>query len=156
MKQKIGAVSRAVGISTKTIRFYESVGLVEASERTSSLWGSGGQRLFDESDIDRLRFVKEARQLDFSIEEIRQLLEYFESGPSCGCGSRALLNELVEKKLDEIAQGIEQLEALRCRLQELHLRTQRLEGKGPKELLGKSKPTVSDAVLGRVGNDDEA
>ena len=46
VRNKIGAVSRALGLSVKTIRYYESVGLVEAPQRTAGSWHSIGQRIY--------------------------------------------------------------------------------------------------------------
>lgn len=66
---QIGEVAEAVGLSLRTIRYYEEVGLVTPSGRSS-----GGFRLYTDDDVDRLRLVKEMKPLDFSIDEIRDLL----------------------------------------------------------------------------------
>ncbi|MBL1385190.1 MAG: MerR family transcriptional regulator [Colwellia sp.] len=155
MKQKIGAVARLIGISPKTIRYYESEGLVSASQRTESSWASKGQRLFNDSDIDRLRFVKEARSLAFSIDEIRELLKHYESGPPCGCGSRNLLGKFIENKQKEVERSITELTVLKKQLAELGTRTEKLSNKGPDELLGETTPPVSDAILSRIKSKKE-
>jgi DNA-binding transcriptional MerR regulator len=67
---QIGEVAEAVGLSLRTIRHYEEVGLVPPSGRTS-----GGFRLYTEEDIDRLRLVKHMKPLDFSLDQMRELLE---------------------------------------------------------------------------------
>ncbi|MGH8467489.1 MAG: MerR family transcriptional regulator [Gammaproteobacteria bacterium] len=149
MRQKIGAVARALGISAKTIRYYEEIGLVPPPGRESSGWLSAGQRIYEENEMERLRFVKAARQLDFSIEDIRQLLVGYESGPPCGCGARPLLKTLIERKLNEIREAIEALKALHAEMQSLHARTLALEHKTPAELMESGPPKLRDAIFGR-------
>ncbi|MDZ7733655.1 MAG: MerR family transcriptional regulator [Acidimicrobiia bacterium] len=67
---QIGEVAEAVGLSLRTIRHYEEVGLVPPSARSA-----GGFRLYSGGDIDRLRLVKDMKPLDFTLEEMRDLLE---------------------------------------------------------------------------------
>lgn len=65
----IGSASKTTGISAKMIRHYESIGLVPAADRSAS-----GYRDFGPIDIQRLRFIRRARDLGFSLSEIRELL----------------------------------------------------------------------------------
>ena len=65
----IGQASRATGVSTKMIRYYESVGLIRPADRTESNYRDFGDR-----EINELRFVRRARTLGFSVDEIQQLL----------------------------------------------------------------------------------
>ena len=65
----IGKASLATGVSAKMIRYYESVGLIRPSERTESNY-----RDFSERDLNDLRFIRRARSLGFSVEEISRLL----------------------------------------------------------------------------------
>lgn len=65
----IGQASRASGVSTKMIRYYDEIGLVRPSSRTESNY-----REFDEKAVNELRFIRRARSLGFSMEEITQLL----------------------------------------------------------------------------------
>jgi DNA-binding transcriptional MerR regulator len=67
---QIGAVAKAVGLSLRTIRYYEEVEVVPPSGRTG-----GGFRLYTDEDIERLRLVKRMKPLDFTLEEMRDLLE---------------------------------------------------------------------------------
>jgi DNA-binding transcriptional MerR regulator len=67
---QIGEVAEAVGLSLRTIRHYEEVGLVPPSGRSA-----GGFRLYTDDDVERLRLVKHMKPLDFSLEEMRELLE---------------------------------------------------------------------------------
>lgn len=66
---QIGEVAEAVGLSLRTIRYYEEAGLVLPSGRST-----GGFRLYTGADIDRLRLVKQMKPLDLTIEEMRDLL----------------------------------------------------------------------------------
>lgn len=67
---QIGEVAERVGLSLRTLRYYDEVGLVQPSGRSP-----GGFRLYDESDIARAGFVKQLKPLEFSLEQIRELLE---------------------------------------------------------------------------------
>ena len=66
---QIGEVAEAVGLSLRTIRYYEEAGLVPPSGRSA-----GGFRLYDDADIDRLRLVKQMKPLELTIDEMRDLL----------------------------------------------------------------------------------
>jgi DNA-binding transcriptional MerR regulator len=66
---QIGEVAEAVGLSLRTIRYYEEAGLAIPSGRSA-----GGFRLYTDVDIDRLQLIKNLKPLDLSIEEMRDLL----------------------------------------------------------------------------------
>jgi DNA-binding transcriptional MerR regulator len=67
--RKIGDVAAQVGLSLRTVRYYEEVGLVLPSGRTG-----GGFRLYTDEDAERLALVKRLRPLEFTLEELRGLL----------------------------------------------------------------------------------
>ena len=71
----IGQASNATGVSTKMIRYYESVGLIRPADRTESNY-----RDFSDRDVNELRFIRRARNLGFSVEEITHLLSLWRDG----------------------------------------------------------------------------
>jgi DNA-binding transcriptional MerR regulator len=66
---QIGDVACRVGLSLRTLRYYDEMGLVVPSERSA-----GGFRLYSEADVERLALIKTIRPLDFPLEQVRELL----------------------------------------------------------------------------------
>jgi MerR family mercuric resistance operon transcriptional regulator len=66
----IGVLSRRSGVNVETVRYYERAGLLPKPARSF-----GGYRLYRPSDVDRLRFIRRARDLGFSLDEVRRLLD---------------------------------------------------------------------------------
>lgn len=76
----IGSLSKRTGVNIETIRYYERIGMLPSPPRTA-----GGHRLYDETHLRRLVFIKRSRELGFSIEEIRRLLGLVDGGEhTCG------------------------------------------------------------------------
>ena len=66
---KIGEVSKRTGCNIETIRYYERIGVIEPPPR------KGAYRDYGPADVDRLRFIRRARELGFSLEEVQALLD---------------------------------------------------------------------------------
>lgn len=97
---KIGEVSRLTGIGIEALRFYEKSGLLDRPGRTYS-----GYRLYDESVLERLAFVKKAQLLGFSLDEIRELIRHKRAGEN-PC---AEVRETVKTRLAELDERIKQM-----------------------------------------------
>ena len=105
----IGAVSEKSGLPTKTIRYYEEVGLIQPKR------GPNGYRRFDDRDLHRLAFLHRSRGLGFSIEECRTLLALYEDKDR----ESARVKELAAEHLERIDERIAELQSLRNTLAEL-------------------------------------
>lgn len=109
---KIGEASTASGISERMIRHYEKIGLMPAAARRDS-----GYRDYDERDLHTLRFIGRARDLGFSVEEIRRLLELWQDRSRASADVKALALARVaelkrkERELHEMRLSLEHLAA---------------------------------------------
>src|SRR5260370_37866342 len=88
-RMRIGELARTVDVNVETIRYYQRIGLVELPEKPY-----GSMRSYSDQDLQRLRFIRRAQQLGFSLEDIRQLLEL--SSSDC-----ERVEELAAQKLSE-------------------------------------------------------
>ena len=96
----IGTLAERTGLSAKTIRYYEKVGLIDAPPRTE-----GGYRSYANEDIDLLRFVARARGLGFSIKECQALLTLYSDRSRASSDVKALALshiEAVDRKIEEL------------------------------------------------------
>ena len=106
----IGEAAQASGVSAKMIRHYESIGLVDAPLRSE-----GGYRRYDERAVHTLRFVRRARNLGFSLDEIRGLLSLWHDRGRASADVKALTLKHVadlEVKIAELAAMRDTLRAL--------------------------------------------
>lgn len=96
----IGELSRRTGVHIETIRYYEKVKIMPRPPRTS-----GGHRVYDADLLHRLEFVSRSRELGFTLEDVRKLLELVDGG-TLNCGevqSLALQHvESIEAKLSDL------------------------------------------------------
>jgi DNA-binding transcriptional MerR regulator len=103
----IGAVAKATGCNIRTIRYYESVGLLAPPERTA-----GNQRVYDHGRVERLAFIRRARALGFPLDDIRELLGLSDQ-PDRPCAS---IDAVARRHADAVATRIEQLSRLKAEL----------------------------------------
>ncbi|AMU95478.1 MULTISPECIES: MerR family transcriptional regulator [Sphingopyxis] len=104
---KIGELSRATGTNIETIRYYERIGLLPAPARTDANY-----RSYDDAHRARLRFVRHSRELGFTIEEIRSLLDLSDH-PERDCTDA---DRIASAHLEQVEAKIAQLSALRDEL----------------------------------------
>ncbi|MDL1943597.1 heavy metal-responsive transcriptional regulator [Chloroflexi bacterium CFX2] len=108
---KIQELAQSTGISAKTIRYYEEIGILPAPARTENNY-----RQYSEQDVDRLRLVAGARRLDLSLEEIREILD-LRDRREAPC---KVLLERLQHKANEIAERIRALQQMERELRALH------------------------------------
>ena len=106
----IGEASQMTGVSTKMIRHYESIGLIPNASRTFANY-----RLYNDGDLHRLRFIKRARTLGFSMKQIEALLGLW-NNPS---RASAEVKKLAQSHADELAQKVRELQAMQRTLENL-------------------------------------
>ena len=106
----IGDLSRRTGVKVPTIRYYEQSGLLEATARTD-----GNQRRYGEAEAEKLGFIRHARDLGFSLDAIRALIE-LQDHPDRSC---AEANALARDQLAEVTERIRRLQALERELQRI-------------------------------------
>lgn len=108
----IGQVAAITGITAETIRFYEREGVVPAPARR----GAGRYRRYARADAERLRFIRRARDLGFSLQEVRELLTLATEDPERSCRD---VNALAKVHLKDVDAKLSQLAALRAELARL-------------------------------------
>ena len=105
----IGKLAGAAGVGIDTVRFYERAGLLNKPRRTAS-----GYRLYAASDVGRLRFIRRAKTVGFSLEEVAELLRLNDGG-----GRRGAVRALASRRLAEIEQKLRELSRMRDTLRHL-------------------------------------
>jgi len=115
----IGQVARQAGVGVETVRFYERQGLLEEPSRRES-----GYRQYPGDVVARLRFIKRAKELGFSLKEIKELLA-LRVDPSTTC---AEVRSKATEKITDVEQKIEALQRIRKALVKL---TAVCRGRGP-------------------------
>ena len=110
---RIGEVAGRVGVTTKTVRYYERIGLLPEADRTES-----GYRSYGPDAVDRLEFIRESQATGFSLTEIRSILELKDHGEQSCEHTIALLT----RHLAEIDEQIERLRRAREEIAELAAR----------------------------------
>lgn len=99
----IGKLAQATGVNLETVRYYERIALMPAPVRTS-----GGHRVYDDSHRRRLSFIRRARELGFTLEQVRELLRLsVEEGQPC-----CAVVEIASAHLDDVRRKIADLTRL--------------------------------------------
>lgn len=106
----IGQLSKRTGVKIPTIRYYEQMGLLDAPERSE-----GNQRRYSTDGLRRLSFIRHSRELGFSIEDIRELLELSQH-PEKPCRDA---HGIASRHLGEIRERIDRLKRLQTELQRI-------------------------------------
>jgi DNA-binding transcriptional MerR regulator len=104
---RIGELAEQTGVTTKTIRYYEGIGLLPEPERMAN-----GYRSYGDRAVDRLHFVKDAQSAGLSLVEINLILDLRDGGQST-CGH---VISMLESHLDDIDLQLEELKRTRQRL----------------------------------------
>ncbi len=108
----IGELSAWAGVSAEAIRYYEREGVIPRAPRN----GAGRYRRYSEGDAVRLRFVRRARDLGFSLDEVRELLALAEGNNDRPCGE---VNRIARAHLANVETKLAQLTAMRAELHRL-------------------------------------
>lgn len=106
----IGKLAKMAGVSNDTVRFYERCGLIDPAFRSGANY-----RLYREADAQRLRFIRRAKELGFSLNEIRDLLE-LQQDPKA---TKADIRNRTEKKIEDIQRKIVDLSRMQVALENL-------------------------------------
>ncbi len=107
---RIGELADRVGVTAKTIRFYESIGLVPDPPRTPS-----GYRDYEEADVDRITFIRTAQRLGLSLDQIGEIIGLRDRGEQ-PCGYVA---EVLRRQVSELDARIGEMRKLRDELRTL-------------------------------------
>ncbi|WLS08520.1 helix-turn-helix domain-containing protein [Shinella sumterensis] len=106
----IGKLGAQAGVKVPTIRYYEQIGLLPEPERSA-----GNQRLYGQSVLDRLAFIRHARELGFPLEAIRDLLSLTDT-PDHSCAAADII---AKKQLAAVKARIARLTALKAELERM-------------------------------------
>jgi Cu(I)-responsive transcriptional regulator len=106
----IGEAAKASGVSAKMIRHYESVGLFAEAARTES-----GYRQYSDNEISTLRFIRQSRDLGFSIDQIRELLGLWQNRKRPSRQVKAL----AQAHIQELDQKLQELRSMKATLEHL-------------------------------------
>lgn len=109
---RIGEIAKLAEVTPDTLRYYEKQKMMDHGLRTE-----GGFRLYTEDDLQRLKFIRHARQLDFSLESIRELLSIRIDPQHHTCQES---KSIVQARLNEVEARIQELQTMRLSLQRLN------------------------------------
>ena len=108
---KISEIADRTGLTAHTLRFYEKNGLIRASERSEA-----GYRLYNEADVRKAEFIRSARNIGFSLDDIAGLLSIRVDKSSHTCQE---VTNITRRKLDDVNEKIRELTAMQQTLRTL-------------------------------------
>lgn len=108
----IGELAARAGCTPEAVRFYERQGILPPAPRS----GGGRYRRYTGTDVERVRFLRRARDLGFSLEEVRELMALAASDPTRPCG---VVDEIARVHLRQVEAKIAQLQSLRDELHQV-------------------------------------
>ena len=107
---KIGALAEKSGVDRQTIRYYESLNLLDIPSRTPA-----GYRVYDERSIGQLHFIRKAKSIGLTLKDIKKLIDLSSFGAK-NCGEIA---EFAREKITEVREKISHLKSIESSLNEL-------------------------------------
>jgi len=124
---QIGELAKKLEITTRTIRYYEEIGLMGSSERQG-----GGTRMYSREDILRLKFILKMKELGLSLKEMQELAEHFDINNQSFSPITPKLLEILDLHIGKVDQKIANLSSLRKEIVGYRTRiVEILEGKQP-------------------------
>ena len=98
-----GSLAKRTGVNSETVRYYEKIGLMPIPARSNS-----GYRIYDQTHLKRLSFIRRSRELGYTLQEIRELLELVDGGDyTC-----AEVRDRTMRHLDDVAKKIRDLQKM--------------------------------------------
>ena len=106
----IGQVAKQLNVSAHTLRYYEKIGLLAPVGKDT-----GGRRQYQKRDIERVKFIKRAQRMHFSLDEIRSLIDLDQANVT----EKPQAQKLVKEKLGEIEESLKDLKQLKKDLSQM-------------------------------------
>ena len=119
---KVLELAKQLGVTAETVRFYTRIGVLRPTKDSAN-----GYRIYSDKDLRRLRFVLNARQLGFSVDDIKEILAHADRQRS-PCHT---VRRLIERRLHETEQRFSETQRLRNRMQEAVTQWSRKPDKAP-------------------------
>ena len=107
----VSQLAKATDVGADTVRYYERIGMIGEAERTGA-----GYRKFDEQAVERVRFIKNAQGMGFTLDEIKQLLELASDERSQDCSA---ICDFARRKVADLESQIRQMRAFKRELETL-------------------------------------
>lgn len=117
----IGKLSKMAGVTNDTVRFYERNGLIEPVARSESNY-----RIYNKNDAERLRFIRRAKNLGFTLKEIKELLNLSQNPHT----TRSDIKKRTLSKIEDVKTKIKDLQRIKAALEHL---ARECDGQGPLE-----------------------